>query len=124
MPSSVSKRWKRPDEDPLEVLPHERFERATLQPGALKSYGQLLYHPMAPNQPPYPVVLFTSLKQMNQPARVKDRLYHEIVYRIAWSYRLDSRTVEQDLDRALQHHSRQNFRRALAEGGVRALEDG
>lgn len=113
------KPYKRPDDDPLEVLPRERFERATMRPGALKTYGQLLYEPMAPNQPPYPVVLWNEMTQVPEPAR--PRMLKEIIYRISWTYRLPSHVVEWDLGRAMTHHLQQNLNRALQEGRLRAL---
>lgn len=110
--------WTRPaswpDEDPLEVTPHERFERDTRLPDGIRSYRQLLYERPTPYQPPYPVQLCNEMNQMDLGRAHRHLL--EVIYRISWAYRVPCGQVERDLGRALVHHLNQALDSARREG--------
>ena len=118
MPPPALPPWTRPanwpDEDPLEVTPHERFERDTQLKNGLRSYRALLYEKPTPYQPPYPVQLCNELNQM--PAARAGRHVQEIIYRISWAYRVPCGQVEKDLGQALLYHLNQAIESARREG--------
>lgn len=109
-----------PDEDPLEVGPHERFERDTRLPNGLRSYRALLYERPTPYQPPYPVQLCNEMNQM--PARQAQRHVQEMIYRISWAYKVPIADVERDLGRAFLFHVEQALRSARREGRLMLTE--
>ena len=116
--------WTRPpswpDEDPLEVTPHERFERDTRLPAGIRSYRQLLYEPPTPYQPPYPVQLCNEMNQMDFGRAHRHLL--EVIYRISWAYRVPCGQVEKDLGAALAWHLGRAMVRAAAEGRLALTE--
>lgn len=110
------KPYRRPDDDPLEVMPRERFERASRMPNGIKSYGQLLYEPAGPNQPPYPVILWNDL--VNTPDHQRPFALSEVIYRISWWYGISSPTVEADLTKAMLASIQKAYKRALRENAL------
>lgn len=110
--------WTRPpswpDEDPLEVTPHERFERDTVLPNGIRSYRALLYEPPTPYQPAYPVQLCNELNQM--PLKLAQRHLLERIYRISWAYGVPCGQVEKDLGQALLFHLQRAVAAAQREG--------
>lgn len=116
--------WTRPaswpDEDPLEVTPHERFERETQQPRGIRSYRSLLYDKPTPYQPPYPVQLCNELNQL--PMKQAHKHLLEIIYRISWAYKVPAGQVEKDLGQALLVHLQQAFESARKEGRLALTE--
>lgn len=115
------KPYRRPDDDPLEVTGHERFERACLRPGELKTYGQFLNEPAAPGWPPYPIVLWNELAEMTS-MKERERHLQQRLYEIGYMYGLPRAVVEFDMGQAMVNHIEQNIRRAVQEGRLVELQ--
>jgi hypothetical protein len=98
---------KRPDQDPLEVTPHERFELATREDGAIA---------------PYELVISRMAKPiMNEAARRglgAWREIEEVIARISWAYQVPRVKVEQDLHEMGRRYIEDAVIQAWVEGNL------
>jgi hypothetical protein len=103
--SNQHSRPKRPDGDPLEVTPHERFELATHENGGIA---------------PYEVVISRMAKPiMNEVARRGLGAWWEVgevIERISWAYQVPKTQVEQDLHTMGERYLLDAQRQAMADG--------
>lgn len=98
------KKWRRPDDDPLQVTPHERFERATMRPGELA---------------PYEIVIQKMAKPCIVQAGAGDIWsVQQVIYRIAWAYSKRPAQVEGDLHLEGQRQLHAAVERARAAGTI------
>lgn len=110
------KPYKPPDDDPLELMPAERFERACMIPGELRTYGQLIHGGPTDYQPSFTIQLWNFLCM--QPPAVRPRLMQDAIYYISFAYRVPKATVEYDMGRAIHRALKENLRAAIREGRV------
>jgi hypothetical protein len=96
---------KRPDGDPLEVTPHERFELATREDGAIAPYELVIARMARP-----------MLNELGRRGYGAWREVTEVVERISWAYQVPKERVADDIEAAQRKYLDANMMRALNEG--------